>query len=290
MKLQKTESDKQLRVERIHHAKTYCLTVDRSLCVGCELCSLICPREAIEVNKQPKADGKARHPVIDIDETKCHYCGICSAICPYGALQVAVDGQSLASVVEKESFPQLIREITVDATKCPTDCTECEDACPLNLITVSADPETHEVKIAIKEEQCPGCRICEVNCPEDAIRVRNILTGRLIIHQEKCPANCRDCLDVCPITGALYLSDQDGKVHVNEFFCTYCGACRLVCPEEGALELSRSTIHHTPVRSGAWNKALEKLTSTGELTKELRGKGKRRTMEAVRKLLEPRKK
>jgi MinD superfamily P-loop ATPase len=97
-------------------------------------------------------------------------------------------------------------------------------------------------------------------------------------------------LDVCPITGALYLSEKDGKVYVNELFCTYCGVCKIVCPEEKALELSRSTIRHTPVRSGAWNRALEKLTSTTEMTKELRGKGKKRTMEAVRKLLEPRKK
>lgn len=290
MKIQKTESDKQLRVERTHHAKTYCLTVDRLLCVGCELCSLICPREAIAVNKQPKQDGTAQRPIIDIDETKCHYCGICSAICPYGAVQVAVDGKNIASVVEKESFPQLIREITVDTAKCPTDCTDCEDACPLNLITVSSPPQAKQVQVDIKEDQCPGCRVCEVKCPEDAIRVRSLLTGKLVIHPEKCPSNCQDCLDVCPITGALYLSDQDGKVHVNEFFCTYCGACKLVCPEEGALELSRSTIHHTAVRSGAWNRALEKLTSTGEMTKELRGKGKQRTMEAVRKLLEPRKK
>ncbi len=291
MKIQKTESENRLLVERIHHAKNYRLEIDRALCVGCELCSLICPREAITVNKQPKKNGeKARRPVVDVDQTKCHYCGICASICPYGAAQVVVDGENIASVVEKESFPQLIRYITVDSTKCPIDCQECKEACPLNLITVRSDASSKKVTVDIKEEQCPCCRVCEIKCPEGAIRIRNIFTGKLKINKEKCPPDCRDCLDVCPIPGALYLSENDGKVNVNELFCTYCGTCKIVCPEERALELSRSTVRHTLVRSGAWNKALEKLTSTTEMTKELRGKGKKRTIEAVRKLLEPRKK
>ncbi len=291
MKIQKTESNNQLIVERIHHAKNYRLILDRAYCVGCELCSLICPREAIKANKQEKKKGKkAQRPIVDVDESKCHYCGICVSICPYGAMQVTIDGNNIASVVEKESFPQLIREIKIDAEKCPTNCTDCEEECPLDLMKVTTEPKTKKVKIDIKEAQCPCCRVCEIKCPDGAIRVRKIFTGKLKINQEKCPSDCQDCLDVCPITGALYLSEKDGKVYVNEVFCTYCGACKIICPEEGALNLSRSTVYHTPVRSGAWNKALQKLTSIEEMTKELRGKGKKITMEAVRKLLEPRKK
>jgi len=291
MKIQKTESDNQLVVERIHHAKNYRLTVDRASCVGCELCSLICPREAITVNKQPKKEGqKIPRPMIDVDEAKCQFCGICATICPHGAVQVTIDGENIASVVEKESFPQLIREITVDTKKCPEDCTECEEACPLDLIKVTLNPTTKEVAVDIKKEQCPCCGVCEIKCPEGAIHVRRIFTGKLKINQEKCLRGCRDCLDVCPITGALYFSEEEGKVCANELFCTYCGVCKIVCPEEGALELSRSTVRHTPVRSGAWNKALEKLTSTAEMTKELRGKGRKRTMDAVQKLVEPKRK
>jgi len=85
--------------------------------------------------------------------------------------------------------------------------------------------------------------------------------------------------------GTLYLSEEDKKVHVNELHCVYCGVCKIVCPVEEALELQRTSIRHTPIRSGAWNKALEKLTSTKEMTKELRAKGLTKARESVEKRL-----
>lgn len=290
-RVRKSQTNKRLTVERIHHAKSYGLDVDRTVCVGCELCSLICPREAITIKKTPqKLSGKTQRAQIDIDEAKCHYCGICAAICPFGAVTINVDGKTIASVVEKESFPQLIREIRVDTSKCPTDCSDCQEHCPLDLITVTSNPETSRVAINIDQERCPCCRICEIRCPEGAIQVRKIFTGTLRIHTDQCPPNCHDCLDVCPVTDALYISEKDKKVHGNDMFCVYCGSCKIVCPVDTALELTRSAIRHTPVRSGAWNRSLEKLTSTAEMTKELRGKGRKRTMEAVEKRLIPRKK
>ncbi|MFQ5758865.1 MAG: 4Fe-4S dicluster domain-containing protein [Candidatus Bathyarchaeia archaeon] len=300
MKLLKTETDKELTIERVLHAKRYALTLDKELCTGCGICKEICPREAIEIKKFPKAEReKVEPPTIDIDEQKCHYCGICDPICPFGAIKVKVDGEHLISVVETESFPQLIREIDVDTTKCDLDCVECEEACPLELIKVSVqspdgekvkdieswpDKETLRVVVDIEKDFCPCCRLCEVKCPNDAIRVRKMFHGFIKINPERCPEGCRDCLDVCPITGALYLS-RDGKVHVNELHCIYCGVCKIVCPEEDALELQRTLIRHTPVRSGAWNKALEKLTSTKEMMKELQAKSLTKAQETVEKRL-----
>jgi 4Fe-4S ferredoxin len=139
------------------------------------------------------------------------------------------------------------------------------------------------MKVDVQKEYCPCCGVCEVKLPRGAMRVRRILNGKISIHQEKCPEGCTDCIDVCPITGALYLSSGDRKVSLNETFCVYCGACKIVCPIEQALDLKRTHINHTPVRSGAWNKALERLTSPIEMTKELKTKGSMRARESVRK-------
>jgi 4Fe-4S ferredoxin len=211
-----------------------------------------------------------------------------------------VDGQHLLSVVEKESFPQLTRDIQINATKLPETGVECEDACPLDLIKTTwqtadgkvvdnlaalTEQERQEVhiKVEIDKEHCPCCRVCEFKCPEGLIRVRKFMNGKINIHTEKCPEGCTDCLDVCPITGALYLSDADKKVYPDEAFCVYCGACKAVCPVNEALELKRTSITHTPIKSGAWNKALERLASPVDVAKELKSKRSLKAKESVKK-------
>jgi MinD superfamily P-loop ATPase len=52
-----------LVLEWILHVKNYRLTINKKLCVGCHVCSLACPKEAIKLEKQPKilgAKAKAR--------------------------------------------------------------------------------------------------------------------------------------------------------------------------------------------------------------------------------------
>ena len=302
LKTVKRDTMDALTLEWILHVKNYKLTLDRKLCVGCQICALACPKEAIKLEKQPKIPGeKAEHAKVDIDLEKCNFCGICDVLCPYGAIKVTVNGEHILSVVEKESFPQLIRDIQVDTSKCGLECVECEEACPLKLIKVTLTTDGKEIKninslteeekekltfnIDIKKEFCPCCRVCEFKCPDGVIRVRKTFYGKILIHTEKCPDGCRDCLDVCPITDALYISDMDQKVHVNEMFCVYCGACKVVCPVDEALELKRMRISHTPVSSGAWNKALERLASPLEMTKELKTKSAQKALESVEKRL-----
>ncbi len=303
LKTAKTDTAKALTLEWALHVKNYKLNLDKNLCAGCQICALACPKEAVKLEKEPKTSGeKAKKAKIDIDLSKCNFCGICDILCPYGAIKVTVNGEHVLSVVEKESFPQLIRDIQVDASKYPVDSVKCEEACPLDLIKITRltqDGKVVEnvkrlpkkrrkelqVKIDVKKERCPCCRICEFKCPEGVMRVRKFFYGKIAIKPEKCPEGCTDCLDVCPITGALYLSDEDKKVHVNEMFCVYCGACKVVCPVEEALELKRTKVSHTPVRSGTWNKALERLASPIEMTKELKAKGSQKVMESVEKRL-----
>lgn len=303
LKTLKQETANALMLEWILHVKNYKLTLNKDHCVGCQICTLACPKEAIKLVKHPKIEGeKAKKAKVDVDLAKCNFCGICDILCPYGAIKVTVNGEHILSVVEKESFPQLVRDIQVNTNKFPVGDSKCEEACPLNLIHITRltpdgnivedlkaiprkDRKKLQVKIDVEKERCPCCRVCEFKCPEDVMHIRKFVHGKILIHPEKCPEGCTDCLDVCPITGALYYSDEDKKVHADEMFCVYCGACKAVCPVEEALELKRTKIIHTSVRSGAWNKALERLASPVEMTKELKAKGSQKAVASVEKRL-----
>jgi len=294
-KTNKKDAAEALTIEWGLQVKNYKLTLDKKRCVACQICTLACPKEAISSQKQPKAAGeKAKKAKVDVDLSKCNFCGICDVTCPYGAITVTLNGNHDLNLLAKDSFPTLVRDITVDTRQCPKECVECEAACPFGLIKVTrigfdGNPvekmdglsktfkERIQVNLDISKDHCPTCRVCEFKCKPGTITVKKTFEGVARIEKEKCPEGCHDCLDVCPVPGALVLGADD-KVGVNETFCTYCGACVNVCPVPEALTVKRTTVHHTPIRSGAWNKALERLTSTADAAKEFRvtaGKSRR---------------
>lgn len=285
-KNQKTDTAKALTLEWILQVKNYKLTLDKDQCKGCQICSLACPKGAITVAKQPKAAGEAaKKPKVDFDLAKCNFCGICDVTCPYGAVKVTLNGNNDLALLAKESFPTLIRDIKIDTKNCPKDCVLCQEACPLKQLKITkityngkpvddiealnpSERRHVQVNVNIPKEKCPTCKACEYKCPAGVIKMRKMFEGKISLDQAKCPEGCHDCVDVCPITGALTF--VDGKVQVNEAVCTYCGACKIVCPLEDALTLRRTKILHTPVHSGTWNKALERLTSPMDTVKELK--------------------
>jgi 4Fe-4S ferredoxin len=240
----------------------------------------------------------AKKPKVDIDLAKCNFCGICDITCPYGAVKVTLNSDSNLALIAKESFPQLIRDIKIDTKNCPKDCVACAEACPLdqltitkatydgkpveNLAALSPSERKHvQVSVNIPKEKCPTCRACEYKCPAGVIRMRKTFEGKISLDQTKCPSGCHDCVDVCPITGALTF--EDGKVNINESMCTYCGACKVVCPVDEALTLKRTKILHTPIHSGTWNKTLERLTSPLDCAKELKAASGQAAKKAVAK-------
>jgi len=266
MKRYKIEQNGKLDVGQVLYTKHFALTLDRNLCKGCELCKIVCPREAISLTPVKGADGKAAPPLVDIDENKCDFHGICAVACPFAAINITTNGINELPAVAKEAFPSLIRDINVDSKKCKTGCRKCEETCPLNIISVSeAEDGTREVNI--QKELCAGCQICWLECPEDAIEVTKFIEGSIGIDAGKCEDGCKQCLNACPVD-AIAL-DGDGKVYAKDINCVYCGACLQVCPNPGALRIERTAIRHTPINSGAWNKGLEKLTSRAGLTREL---------------------
>ena len=257
--------------------------------MGCQICMNACPKQAITIHKQPVPQGEAvKHAVVDIDEARCNFCGICDITCPFGAIKVLQNGRGSDAllVLAKESYPELVRDIVVDTRRCEKKCVECESVCPLGLIKVSKTgfdgkpvgdvsslsalgQKRVQVKVDIQREFCPTCRLCEFSCDSNALHVRKIFEGHILVDVGKCLVGCRACVDVCPITGTLTIGEE-GRVVVNDQTCTFCGACVNVCPNPEALKVERTRVLHTVVRSGTWNKALERLTSPRDAVKEFK--------------------
>ena len=86
------------------------------------------------------------------------------------------------------------------------------------------------------------------------------------LERSLCPAGCQACADICP-SHALVMGG--GHLLLDDRFCIYCGACAKVCPVPEALQVKRHRVRHTPIKSGAWIVALEKLISADLAAEEL---------------------
>ena len=280
LKFYKAEKDGKLEIGQVIYTKHFKLALDRGLCKGCQICKLACPKQIIDrVPQADDADGKAVAPLVDIDENKCDFCGICALACPFSAIAVTARALNEAEAdnrVSADIYPTLTRDIKVDNSKCKPDCTQCEDICALKVLSV----DTAKGEVAVKADLCAGCTACWMECPEEAITVAKFIEGEINIDTEKCPEGCTRCKDVCPVNA---IDIEDGQVFANDYTCIYCGACLEVCPEEGAIEINRTAIRHSPVDSGTWHKALERLTSAEGLNRELAAENAAKAQAALKK-------
>jgi Na+-translocating ferredoxin:NAD+ oxidoreductase RNF subunit RnfB len=127
--------------------------------------------------------------------------GTCVDVCPFDAIFINDKG---------------VAEVIPD--KC-TACGKCIEACPKKIIELVpykqltvVDCKNTEIGGHVKQNcsfACIGCKICEKNCPYDAIHVVNNLAK---IDYDKC-TNCMICVEKCP-TKAIY-GDLDKRVVVN---------------------------------------------------------------------------
>ena len=115
----------------------------------------------------------------------CLGLGSCAAVCAFGAISLR-DGIAV-----------------VDSEKC-TACGKCAEVCPKKVIKLV--PKDAGVHVLCRNEDkgaavnkycssgCIGCRICEKNCPNAAVSVKD---NCAVIDYEKCTA-CGICAEKCP--------------------------------------------------------------------------------------------
>lgn len=85
-----------------------CLTCEVGICIGCRICSEICPDGIIFVETEKDKEG-IDYPVdYKIDITRCMFCGLCAEACPTKTL-VFTDKYELAEYDKKK--------LTVDMMK-----------------------------------------------------------------------------------------------------------------------------------------------------------------------------
>ena len=63
------------------------VTFDRERCKGCELCTVVCPKKIVELDKST-TNSKGYHPSSVRDITLCIACGNCARMCPDSVITV----------------------------------------------------------------------------------------------------------------------------------------------------------------------------------------------------------
>ncbi|OGO20531.1 MAG: hypothetical protein A2Z14_16370 [Chloroflexi bacterium RBG_16_48_8] len=64
------------------------IEIDENLCKGCTLCTLVCPKDLIEMTED-RLTPRGYHPAVFINpDLECTGCGICGVICPDASITV----------------------------------------------------------------------------------------------------------------------------------------------------------------------------------------------------------
>jgi Fe-S-cluster-containing hydrogenase component 2 len=251
------------------------LRLDKRLCIKCDICALVCPRQAVTiVAGETDLD-------IDIDPRRCVLCEVCAHFCPLGAVTLNYNGQPKAVFAAHQGLAPFLPKIEMDKGRCPEPCPpqpegevhwcrqqlrllpntleecpkhchKCLEACPRQAIVLDDTGQT----TLPQPDLCLRCTQCLGACKYDSIRVNPQFDGELIIDDRKCPPDCLKCLDLCPVKAIVR---EGERVFLKVERCSYCGVCRNICDEE-AITLTRREVVARPGKySQAWGEAVAKL-------------------------------
>ncbi len=145
---------------------------DNEICSDCEICSLVCPKEAVEIKDKKKTMND-----------KCVLCGLCVNFCPLECINLTYNGEPKNEYLEKHMLPEFPKKQAINNTEarklytgkhevtkdCPKGCEECVAACPINIIT-RFDSSREMKRIKVDESLCLYCGACKNACPYGLIK------------------------------------------------------------------------------------------------------------------------
>ncbi|MBM4284908.1 MAG: 4Fe-4S dicluster domain-containing protein [Deltaproteobacteria bacterium] len=251
------------------------LHLDKQVCIRCDICSLVCPRQAVAV-----IPGETDLD-IDIDPRRCVLCEVCAHFCPLGAITLTLNGQTKAILTEHQGLAPFLPKIRMDKGKCPEACAplpegeihwcrqqlklianaleecpkhchRCLEACPRQAIVL----DEAGLGTLPQVDLCLRCSRCLEVCRYDSIEVNPQFVGEVIIDDRKCPPDCRKCIDLCPVQAIVREGD---RVFLRVERCSYCGVCRNICDEDAVTLIRREVVALPGTFSQAWAAALTKL-------------------------------
>jgi Pyruvate/2-oxoacid:ferredoxin oxidoreductase delta subunit len=256
------------------------LRLDKQACLKCEVCSLVCPREAVTI-----IPGEADLEIA-IDPRRCVLCEICAHFCPVGAVTLTynlkpktifTDHQGLAPFFPKirldqgkclkpcPALPQgevhwCRRELKLVANNpedCPKQCRTCIKTCPRQAFIW----DEAGAQVLPRPELCLRCAQCFEACESEALEVSPQFRGRVIIEYGKCPPDCLKCIDLCPVKA---IAREGERVWWKTEVCSYCGVCRNSCDYDAIVLVREEVVAEPGDYSQAWDRAVAKLLNREE--------------------------